>query len=271
MRFPPSPRTAALLAASLLCLGPAAAQTEVPSTPPRSRMTFEVLDTAGICDDCLVVQGKGRIVDTTGSDFWGFIARNKMKKTIVLALHSPGGMMQDAMTVSSAIRKLNARTVVGLAVRKKNAVEIAPGVCLSACLMMFVGGTQRAVPPGSEFGVHAWMPSSLVDPKTGEDRKPRKLDRQAVQAFHAANARYMGHLDRMGVDLRIMVRVLQTPFERMTRLNAQELKDFKVVTGDEIARTEPGRSRPVLALPRPEAPAPPATPPPTQAGRGASG
>ena len=255
----------------LLCAGSAAAQTEVPSTPPRARMTFEVVETAGLCDDCLVVQGKGRIVDGTGSDFWGFIARNKMKKTIVLALHSPGGLMQEAMTVSSAVRKLNARTVVGLAVRKKNVVEIAPGVCLSACLMMFAGGTQRAVPPGSEFGVHAWMPSSLIDPKTEEDRKPGKLDRQAVQALHAANARYMSHLDQMGIDLRIMVRVLQTPFERMTRLNAQELKDFKIITGDEVARAEPGRSRPVLALPRPPVPAPPATPSPAQAGRATAG
>jgi hypothetical protein len=115
------------------------------------------------------------------------------------------------------------------------------------------------------------MPAFLVEPKTPEDRKPRPFDRTAVRAMHLSSAAHMGHLDRMGVDLRVMIRLLQTPFERMRRLTAQELKDYRVTTSDELTRAEPGRHRQVLALPRSAPAAKPPAEPAGEALRRASG
>jgi hypothetical protein len=250
--------------AAVIATVPALAQTEVPSTPPRYGMTFELVDTAGLCDDCMVVQAQGRIDEETSSDFWRFLARNRLKKVVIVVLHSSGGLMKDASAVGSALRSLDARTVVGRAVRKGKAVEIAPGSCLSACPMIFVGGTRRAVPDRSQLGVHRWMPKDLVDRSEESDDKPPALDRDAVQSQHAATARYMEHLDRMGIDLRLIMRALQTPYESMRRLNRQELRELKVVTDDPLTATEPGRPRPVLVLPAPQRTTP-------QAKRGATG
>ncbi len=261
------PRLICLLLAGILASA-AAAQSEVPSTPPRAPMTFEIVDTEGLCEDCVVVQAQGRVMQrTTGRDFWIFVARHRIRKTMIVMLHSSGGSMQDAMEIGSALRKLGAQTVVGRAVRKGATVEVAPASCLSACPMIFAGGLRRAVPTGSQLGVHSWMPSYLVDDDDEDFTKRHTLDRRAVQDIHASNARYMEHLDAMGIDLRLMTRIFRTPYERMDRLGPQDLRDYRLVTEEFPVRAEPGRTRPVLALPKPAGP-PPA---PAQAGRGAAG
>lgn len=237
-----------LATAFVLSPGLTGAQTEVPSTPPRDRMTFGLIDTAGLCDNCSVVQAQGRIVPGTGRDFLAFLASNRLKPVVIVALHSSGGSMNDAMRVGSGLRTLNARVIVGRVLRKGSAVEIAPGSCLSACSFAFAGGSRRAVPERSELGVHSWMPTSLVDSAAEADRKPEAFDRKAVQDLHAATARYMDYIDRMGLDLRIVMRALQTPYEKMARLNRQELKEWKAVTEDALTRQEAGRERPVLDL-----------------------
>jgi hypothetical protein len=252
-----SPKSASPGVAGLLALGAALAsaqaqaQTEVPPTSPKEPMTFELVDTAGLCDDCTVVQASGRFVEGTGSDFWGFVARSRLRNTVVVVLDSTGGSLENAVTVGRGIRHLKAGTVVGRAVRKSGAVEIAPGRCTSACTMAFVGGTRRSVPEASIFGVHSWMPTNLADPPAGAPGKTQPFDRRAVQNIHTNNARYMAHLDHMGIDLRLMIRAFQTPFERLTRLHPLELKDYRVVTDESTIRVVPDRSRPVLVLPQP--------------------
>jgi hypothetical protein len=228
-------------------------------------MTFELVDTAGLCADCSVVQGNGRILDSTVDGFWALVRRHRPKGTVTVVLHSWGGSMENALRLGSAIRSVNARTIVGRAVRRGDAVEIAPGTCNSACTLAFAGGSRRAVPPGSAYGVHGWLPMALIEPSPEDARKPRTLDREAVQRLHADNARYMAYLDRMGVDVRVMMRALQTPYERMNRLSPQDLREFRVVTEDRLVERRPDRPRPALVL------EPAGAPPPDRPGRGGPG
>jgi hypothetical protein len=82
---------------------------------------------------------------------------------------------------------------------------------------------------------------ALIEPSPEDARKPRTLDREAVQRLHADNARYMAYLDRMGVDVRVMMRALQTPYERMNRLSPQDLREFRVVTEGRLVEGRPDR------------------------------
>jgi hypothetical protein len=161
--------------------------------------------------------------------------------------------MLDAMRLGSAMRTLDAHTVVGRAYLKRGVVEVAPGSCYSACVTAFVGGQRRAVPAGSVLGVHAWMPSFLVDPSVKKPKDyPQTLDRKALEYVHRSTARYMRHFDEMGIDLRVWVKTLYTSYDRMANLTAEEMRTLRVTTEATALQKAPDRPRPILVLPSPD-------------------
>ncbi len=127
----------------------------------------------------------------------------------VVSLDSPGGSVPDALAIGRAIRGLGAETRLS-----------DRAVCLSACPYAFVGGSPRRVSDEARFGVHqhSFGASTIL---------PAFL---AVEDIQRGQAEVLGHLDDMGIDLRIMGPAMATPADEIYILAPDELRDWDVVT-----------------------------------------
>ena len=129
-----------------------------------------------------------------------------------IRLHSPGGSVQDALCIGSAIRDAGLDTVM------------EPGdICLSACPYILASGVTRTVPNDALVGVHQHY--------FGENTAlPAFL---AIEDIQNGQAEVMAHLDTMGVDVRIMQPAMSTPPQAIYILLPEELVDYRMVTPPE--------------------------------------
>src|SRR5262245_58648871 len=67
-------------------------------------------------------------------------------RPITVYLHSPGGSVVEALKLGRLIGNLKADTNIG---RKGS-----PGLCISACVWAYLGGSYRFLSAGSRIGVH---------------------------------------------------------------------------------------------------------------------
>ncbi|MBZ6075413.1 hypothetical protein [Microvirga puerhi] len=218
----------------------------------RGTMTFTSRDVSEICKDCSVVQASGTFGTGTIAAYHEFAQRNFFKKNIYFVLDSPGGSMNAALHLGTILRELNANTIVGQAVVRRGEVEIEPARCTSACVFAFAGGTTRSTSSGSRLGVHSWMPADAVDTESSEGKvhKPRLMDQKAVGELQRQTAVYLKYLQAMGIDLRIAVPMLQTPYERMAWLSRRDQSLWSLITVDSRLSTPADRTWPILFLPQ---------------------
>lgn len=137
------------------------------------------------------------------------VAELQRAQPALVLLDSPGGSVSDALAIGRALRQAGADT------------RLADGaVCFSACPYIFVGGVARAVADNARLGVHqhSFGESSIL---------PAFL---AVEDVQRGQAGVLDHLDRMGVDLRLMGPAMATPADEIYILTDQELRDWNVVT-----------------------------------------
>ena len=129
-----------------------------------------------------------------------------------LLLHSPGGSVDDALSLGRQIRRL------GLT------VEIAAGdVCLSACPYVLAGGRSRRIDPEGSVGVHQhYFGENTIQPAF-----------LAVEDIQAGLGRVMGYLDEMGLDPMLMRHALATPPDAIYILVAEELERYRVASPDD--------------------------------------
>ena len=126
-----------------------------------------------------------------------------------VSFDSPGGSVTDALAIGEAVREAALTSVLG-----------AGAVCLSACPYAFAGGVARTVHEDAAFGVHqhSFDASTIL---------PAAL---AASDIQRGQARVLRHLDRMGVDLRLMGPAMETPADEIYLLVREELEEWRVVT-----------------------------------------
>ena len=174
--------------------------------------------------------------------------------------------MTAAIRLGEILRNIKAKTVVGRAFLRNGAVEVEvePARCASACVFAFLGGATRSMPRNSRLGVHSWMPVTLlgeVGDKT-KKTKPRVQDQAVVELLHRQTAIYLKYIQTMGVDLRLAVQILQTPYSSIPWVSARDQSLWSVVTVDSSLSTPADRQWPVLFLPQAPSPPPAGSPPP---------
>lgn len=169
------------------------------------RLTFTVADIPGH-DRALVVTGAIEAEDSRRFD--DYLA-SLSEPPSVIALHSPGGLVHEALAIGRAIRAADLPTL------------ITPGAaCFSACPYMLAGGTTRTVSREGLVGVHQHY--------FGENTLlPAFL---AVSDVQSGQGEVMAYLDEMGVDPLLMAKALVTPPDDIYILLPDELQALGLAT-----------------------------------------
>ncbi|MBU2983142.1 hypothetical protein KO498_15135 [Lentibacter algarum] len=170
-----------------------------------NRLRFEVM----------VVEGKGNVLLVTGQIDEGAAQRFEEQladmpaKPDLIALHSPGGLVQEAQQIGRTIRVKELPTAV-----------LKGGVCASSCPYVLAGGLDRAVSRQGIVGLHqhyydqpGYMPVMF-----------------AVESIQTGQGETMEYLVEMGVDPSIMVYSLKTPPEQIYALVEEELIETRIAT-----------------------------------------
>ncbi|MFZ3584395.1 hypothetical protein ACOI1H_19860 [Loktanella sp. DJP18] len=126
-------------------------------------------------------------------------------------LNSPGGSVQDALTMGRSLRDL------GVATRMT-----ATDICLSACPYLLAAGSTRVVADDALVGVHQHY--------FGENTALPAF--MAVADIQRGQGEVMEYLDDMGIDPLIMRQALATPPDEIYLLTPDEMQTFRLVTPD---------------------------------------
>jgi hypothetical protein len=217
-------------------------------------MTFTLLDVSAICPDCSVIQVSGELGETTLKGYRDLSESGGFKKNTFFIFDSPGGDVKTAMTLGAALRSLKAHTIIGRAVIRRGEIEIEPGRCASSCVFAFIGGITRSMPKESRLGVHSWMPNALIEMEEGQKAKPRLLNQEAVSLLQRQAALHLKFFNLMGIDLRLGILLLQTPFNSIAWVSSSDRSLWGLVTVNSSLSTPGDRRWPVLFLPERTAP-----------------
>jgi hypothetical protein len=135
-----------------------------------------------------------------------------------VALNSPGGSVEDALTMGRLIRE------------RKFSTEVESGkVCASSCPLVFAGGVERRAGEKAAIGVHqVFTPPSLAK---------EMAQRDGMNDAQRVSARLQRYLGEMGVSLQVWVHAMETPKERLFIFQPDELKSLNLVTAQETAST----------------------------------
>lgn len=174
----------------------------IPSDMP-SRLLFEQADIDGIPG--LVVTGT--ILQGDAARFFDAVKANPDIQRI--ALHSPGGSVDDALQVGRAIREAGLDTVMS-----------GSTVCLSACPYMLMGGVNRTVAAEASVGVHQhYFGESTILPAF-----------LAVESIQRGQGEVMSYLQEMDIELSVMQPALLTPPDEIYVFVPEELVEYRIVT-----------------------------------------
>jgi hypothetical protein len=154
------------------------------------------------------VSAIGRIEVGTAEDLAQFI-KGQAGEIKTLHLHSPGGSVEDALQMSKLLRSEGIDTVVP-----------DNGYCASSCPIVFSGGKTRLAGKRAWIGVHQVFTATAT---------PGSLNDGMAQG-QTVSALVQDHLSAMGVDLRVWVKAMQTPSEKLYIFTADELTEFKLAT-----------------------------------------
>ena len=130
----------------------------------------------------------------------------------MIVLNSPGGSVDDALSISETIRK-----------NKWNTHVNDGALCASSCPIVFAGGVKRTADEKAAIGVHQIY-------SAGGDT--RSLD-QAISGTQHSTATIVRHLEEMGTDPDLWIHALETPPRNLYYFKPEELDEFKLVTIEE--------------------------------------
>ncbi len=124
-------------------------------------------------------------------------------------LHSPGGVLGEALEIGRAVR------AAGLA------ALVAEGeACVSACPTVLFGGTERIVSRGAFIGMHQ---SVLID-------VTMITTRTAVAEVQRLQGEIIAFTREMGVDPGVHAFALRTPAAEVYYLLPEEIEEYRVAT-----------------------------------------
>ncbi|WP_243373619.1 hypothetical protein [Microvirga solisilvae] len=240
----------AFLAALILIFAAATAQAQQIDPTNKGDMTFTRLDVSSICPDCSVVQAKGEFTKKTMDEYRNFVWKERFKKNIYFVFDSNGGTIKSAIELGLVMRTLKVNTIVGRASIRNGEIEIDPANCASACVLAYAGGVTRSMPQGSKLGIHRWAP---LDSESGDGKKknskPQLMDEEGVAIVQKQVALHLKYFQMMGIDLRIAIPLLETPYSSITWITPKDRSLWNLVTIDSKLSTPADRRRPILFLP----------------------
>jgi hypothetical protein len=169
------------------------------------RLQFTEANVPGIGDVILV---SGRIGVGDSERFTSFLEGMPARPQMV-ALHSPGGIVQEALKIGRRIRNEGLTSGV-----------LSGAYCMSSCPYLLAGGLERTVSLNAIVGVHQHY-----------YEQPKLLPVVfAVEQIQSAQGETMEFLIEMGVDPSLMVYSLKTPPEQIYALVKSELAETRIAT-----------------------------------------
>ena len=128
-----------------------------------------------------------------------------------ISLESPGGSLDDAMAMARLIRG------------KGFATEVADGaICASSCPLVLAGGAQRHVGQRAAIGLHQFYAA-----------RGTAAPEQAMADAQMTTARISRLLTELGVDPALWLHALDTPPRALYYLSADQMLEYRLVTGDD--------------------------------------
>jgi hypothetical protein len=192
-----------------------------PASPAQGPMPT-ITTSPDLLDDPLVIALEpGGVLALTGTIDIGsadrfateIAARGEYVKTI--ALDSPGGSVEDALTMASLIHD------------KGFATSVAAGAfCASSCPLVFAAGKARLATPQSAIGVHQIYAAQL----SGDPQAALRIAGAAMADAQTTTARITRFLAIVGVDPSVWVHALETPPDRLYYFTPEELTKYRLVT-----------------------------------------
>lgn len=185
-------------------LQPDAPAVEFPDTLP-ARLTFTWLPDAGFGESLLL---HGQIEAGDAQRFEAFLAGLSAPPERV-SLHSPGGVISEALEIGHRLRALEADTI------------LYPGqACVSACPYIFAAGRERRVSRQAALGMHqSYYETPALLPVFW-----------AVKDIQASQGEVMQYVIDMGIDPGLMLYALMTPPEEIYVLVEEELLETRLAT-----------------------------------------
>lgn len=126
-----------------------------------------------------------------------------------IALHSPGGVVQEALRMGALVRA-----------REYDTVMTADAACASACPLILFAGVERTVSRRAWVGMHQ---ASFVD-------NGLLSGAEAARQVQAIQGEILEHTAAMGVDPRVQTHALQTPPEEVYYLLPEQVDEYRVAT-----------------------------------------
>ena len=151
----------------------------------------------------------GGITTGDATKFKSILENYKEGELKFIALHSPGGFIEEALEIGKHIRGNNLNTVI-----------TNSATCLSACPYIFAGGVNRIKGLNSYIGVHQtyYYEDTVI---------PFYFAVKDVQKSHAELFRYLKEMD---INHDIMEFILDTPPEDIYIIENNQLTEFNLVT-----------------------------------------
>ena len=182
-------------------------QPDSPITLPGdpSGMTFEMTDLDGYGPVMLLSGGIAR----GDSDRFERALDMASPAPIAVALHSPGGIVVEALRMGTVIRERGLDTVM-----------TADAACVSACPLVLFGGVDRQISRKAWVGLHQ-----------ASVRETTYLPfRIAISDIQTLQGEVMRHTEGMGVDPSVHIHALSTPPEDVYYLVPDQLEAYRVAT-----------------------------------------
>jgi hypothetical protein len=140
-------------------------------------------------------------------------AHGEYIKTV--ALDSPGGVVDEALSIGKLIRAKGFDTSVA-----------AGALCASSCPLVFAAGKERLATAQSAIGVHQIYAATAGGPLTSQ----LAAAGAALSNSQTLTAQISRYLKSMGVEDEVWLKAMETPPDKLSYLSTADLVGFKLVT-----------------------------------------
>jgi hypothetical protein len=198
------------------------------------------------CSEWIVVEGDFGV--GSAAQFRALLSHLGKQKLPVF-FHSPGGLVEEALTIGRLMREKGMTSGVGRTIpegcldekRKKECDDLkksgkkldadlltSAGRCSSACVYALLGGKTRIVPPGARVGVHAARSVNIANKQvkmvdvTKKSAAQQKADRQRYQE------KLRTYVREMGTNVQLVDVAQGVPHEKIHYLTRNQIAELGI-------------------------------------------
>ena len=158
------------------------------------------------------IYATGVIDDGAAKRLKSFLEKNDVPPNSLIYFNSIGGSLLEGIKIGQIIREAGLFSYVGRIDGPK--IQSAPGQCLSACALAFLGGKFRWINSTSSYGVHRFRFAS----KESED----------VDVTQMLSAIIIQYIRDMGADPKLYSEMSAAGSDTISILTENQLKELKV-------------------------------------------